>query len=323
MKTLLYLAVCGSLLAGSVAHAAKDSLVTAVFSKVSNGYERQRMPDGSYKREYYALANGIYAPGAGHDRSIDAVRFPQIAKVVAQYLALQNYHLAQDARSADLLLVITWGTTVPFNDSIYRTNTDSFFSSANLLAGANAAVKASERAGEKQFALDGIQSPTRSVRDAAREAFEGQLYQWQMFDDARWVADEHNARLLGYVEEINRRNTPTQFAGAGDSYRDLISDIESERYYVIVAAYDFRAAAHEQKSRLLWTTRMSVQAQGNRFNETLAAMLARASHYFGRNSGRLVRQYEPNAKVTPGEIQFLGVVPDSELRDKPSAGQPK
>src|SRR5512140_413693 len=107
MKTTCRLMVSILLLAAPFARASNDSLVTSIFSSVSNGYCRQQLADGSFKREYYAIANGTYLPGTTRDHSIDAVPFPQIAKVVAQFLALQNYRVAQDARSADFLLRIT------------------------------------------------------------------------------------------------------------------------------------------------------------------------------------------------------------------------
>lgn len=311
MKTLRpFLATCVSLLAASAVFGGKDSLVTTVHSKASHGYHRATMPDGSFKREYYALTKGVYVPGIAPDRSIDAVRYPQIAKLVAQFLALQDYYPAPDAKSADLLLAITWGTTVPFNDSAYRAGTDSFYSAANTLAVANQSPRLTAP-GKQSLSVEGIQSPESTVRDAAEDAFAGQLFQMVMFEDARREANQRNARLLGYVDEINRRENPSKFAGAGDAYHDLIADLENERYYVIVAAYDFRSAARGEKPKLLWSTRVSVQAQGNRFNETLAAMLNRASQYFGRDSHRLVRQYEPNAKVTLGELQLVGYEPPS------------
>lgn len=322
MKTLLpRLLVCASALAATAAFAANDSIVTAVYSKVSNGYQRQKLADGSFKREHYALAKGVYVPGVAADRSIDAVRFPQVAKVVAQFLALQNYYLAPDAKSSDLLLQITWGKTVPFNDSVFRNNTDSLYSARNSLAMANAYVKEVEARGGRPITVEGIQSPARSARDAARDAFEDEICRSVVFEGARREANLHNARLLGYVDEINRREVPSKFGGAGATCDDLASEIEDARYYVILSAYDFRAAANKEEPKLLWTTRVSIQAQGNRFNETLAAMLRRASPFFGQESGRLVRQYEPDAKVILRDLQFLGAVTDSGAAGKvaPSA----
>ncbi|HVT73722.1 MAG TPA: hypothetical protein VHD61_11325 [Lacunisphaera sp.] len=316
MTTSARLVLTGFLLAAPLARASEGSLVTAVFSRVSNGYQREKLPDGTFKREFYALTNGHYYPGLGPNRSIDAVKFPQVAKLVAQFLALRNYYLAPDAKSAQLLLEISWGTTVPFNDSVYQANAAGFYSSSNAMKAATAAAAGTNGS------VDGIQSPAASVANAARDDFEQQLYEMQTFEDMRRNADEHNARLLGYVDEINRGDTIARFAGAGEAYHDLIDDIESERYYVIIAAYDFHTAQKEGKLKPLWITRVSVQAQGNRFNETLAAMLDRASRYFGQDSGRLLRQYQPEGKVKLGELQVVGVVSPAELHEGAGDGKP-
>ena len=111
--------------------ASKDAVVTAVFSSISNGYERQKLPDGSFKPEYYALANGQYAPGLDADPSIDKKQFPAIAGLVAEHLAKQNYFLAPNAKSADLLLLISWGTTAPFNDAVSRNSLDRVLDAMN------------------------------------------------------------------------------------------------------------------------------------------------------------------------------------------------
>jgi len=322
-KKSIILFVSVLLLSAPYTRAANDSLVTAVHSSVHNGYFRSTLPDGSLKREYYAIANGTYLPGATPDQSIDAVRFPQIARLVAQFLALKNYYLAQDGKSADFLLKISWGTTVPYDSTAHRTHAEAFNSAANNLAAANAQVKQSEAARQKQMTTDGIQSPERSTRDAARDVFEGELLQLEMFNGVRLTANERNARLLGYVDEINNRDTPARFAGGGALVDDLFSDLESERYFVIISAYDFHSAKDEGKEKLLWVTRVSIQAQGNKFNETLAAMLARASRYFGQNSGQLVRQYQKEGKVTLGDLKVIGYLPKAENEENPTEGKSK
>ena len=105
----------------------------------------------------------------------------------------------------------------------------------------------------------------------------------------------------------------SRFAGAGTYFDDLISDIETDRYYVIITAYDFRAVTREKKQKVLWTTRVSIQAQGNQFNERLMAMLDNASRHFGQDSGKLIRQYQRVPRVDLKELKFLGLVPNSEL----------
>lgn len=302
--------VIGALFLVRTAVASEDSLVTAVYSKASNDYTRTKMPDGSYKRETYAISNGGYSPGIARDESIDALKFPTIAGIVAQHLARQNYFLAQNAKSAELLLVIAWGKSVPFDDGSYRSVQNQTLTAMNQ-------VKLSTPTGPQERSADGIQTPAQALNDAARSELEGQLFQLQMANSMRDQANEKNARLLGYMKEINSRNDMSRFAGAGTYYDDLISDIETDRYYVIVSAYDFRAATQEKKQKLLWTTRVSIQAQGNRFDERLMAMLDNASRHFGQGNGQLIRQYQRAPRVKLGELQILGQVPDSELQRTP------
>ena len=295
------LAIC-ALFSVHPAVASEDSLVTAVYSNVSNGYARTKLPDGSFKRETYAISNGGYSPGIARDKSIDAVKFPTIAGLVAQYLARQNYFLAQDSKSADLLLVISWGKTVPLNDGISRNSQDQAIDALSL-------VRSTTPLGVQPRSADGIQSSAQASNDAARSGLEGSLFELQMFNSMRNQANEKNARLLGYMKEINSRNNMSRFAGAGTYFDDLISDIETERYYMIVTAYDFRAATQEKKQKLLWSTRVSIQAQGNRFDERLVAMMNNASRQFGRDSGQLLRQYQRTPRVDLGELKVLGYEP--------------
>lgn len=303
-----------SFAAGEV-QAASDSIVTAVFSQVANGYKRQLNPDGSPKPEYYAIANGQYMKGAFGDASIDDVKFPTIAGTVAQFLAKQNYHLANDMGSADLLLMISWGTTTPFNDGPYQNNLNQFYAAQNLV------TQTASAAANIPLSVEGIQSPAAAVAQAARSAYEQELMVMTMFQDMRMRSNEQNARLLGYMEEINYRNNPSRFAGAGSAFDDLITDIENERYFVIIAAYDFQVAMKEKKSKPLWVTRVSIQKDGNRFDKSLAAMVSRASDYFGEESKRLVRQYH-QGEVRIGELKVISVVSEEEQVGGTSGANP-
>lgn len=311
------------LLGLATASASNDRIITAVFSRVSNGYHRTREPDGSFKREYYALTPGHYYPGIGKDGSIDPVKFPQVAGLAAQLLATRNYWFAKDASQATLLLEIAWGKTIPLNDGVYRNNADGLYSAFNALQAARANSAAETLSGGSfrdgggmVRGLDGAASARSMALQAAQDDFESQLIQMNMLQDMRRKADEHNAKLLGYVDEINYRDNISRFAGAGTAFDDLVEDIENERYYIIVAAYDFAAAKAGRMERL-WVTRVSVQAQGNKFNESAAYMLAKASRYFGQDSGRLIRQFDREGKVSLGELQVVGVVPESQVQPPP------
>lgn len=303
MKTIFFARIGAALMSVMIGTTAvfanEDSLVTAVYSTVRNGYSRTKLPDGTFKHETYALANGGYSPGLGRDKSIDDIQFPAIAGLVSQHLAKRNYDLAQDSKSAELLLVVSWGKTIPFDDGVVRNSQDQAFAAMNR-------VKMTTPVGAQSRSADGIQSPAQSINDAAKSELEGSLLELQLFDSMRKQADERNAQKLGYSKEILSRNDTSRFAGAGDYYNELISDIESERYYVIIDAYDFHAATQEKQKKLLWSTRVSIASQGNRFNERLVAMMNNASRLFGKESDRLIRQYQVAPRVHLKELQILG-----------------
>ncbi len=317
MKKILFSlvsVVAPALLLTPLAATAKELIVTSVFSETGSGYARERLPDGSFKREYYAIADGGYSPGEGRDQSIDQVKFPALAGLVAEFLAGRNYYFANDAKSADLLLVISWGTTKPsFESGQYQLAQD------QVLNAMNAYKSATIAAAGTFMSVEGIQSPEAAVRDAHLEELHSQLYQMQLFDDMRMKADEQNAKLLGYFRDINYdTGNPKLLAGGGTAYHDLIREIEQPRYYVILAAYDFRAATQHRVKKLLWITRISIRAQGNQFDQDVPAMLASAARYFGRDSNGLIRRFR-DGKVTIGEMKVVGYESGATPPKKPEA----
>jgi hypothetical protein len=111
-----------ALLAAPVVSASGDlEGITAVSSKVFEGYARVRLPDGSLKPETYTLGNGGFiasgsaggeTPGAQRDPTIDAMGFDSIAKTMEAPLATQGYVVTQDLDTTNLLIMVFWGTTV-------------------------------------------------------------------------------------------------------------------------------------------------------------------------------------------------------------------
>src|SRR5215216_3644433 len=106
----------------NVATAAKDSesVVTAVFSRSFNKYERPVRPDGSDQPLTYVVAKGGAEPGMYGDDSMDDVKFAGIVRILGKYLAKQAYYPAKDGKKADLMLVVHWGKTIPGNDGTSR-----------------------------------------------------------------------------------------------------------------------------------------------------------------------------------------------------------
>jgi hypothetical protein len=161
---------------------------------------------------------------------------------------------------------------------------------------------------QPQSAGGGDKAVSAAMTEAATSEMIQGLMMIKFAQDARIDADRYNANLLGYTGELNSRDNPSLFAGAGTAYHDLIADIEAERYYVSVTAYDFQDALKHKNNKGLWRTVASIDARGNRFDERLMAMIDKASRYFGRDSGRLIRQFEYTPHINLGELKSLGVV---------------
>jgi len=299
------------------ASAARDSVVTAVFSRSFNHYERPVRQDGSPEAQTYVVAEGGYAPGADKDASIDDVKFAGIVRILGKYLAKQGYYPAKDAKKADLMLLVHWGKSIPFNHGTNRDFLDLGVQHLSLYQQAGGGIGRSP----------GFNSPTQGVPQGAGAStatanlVEG-LMLVQFSEALRTSADQYNANLLGYTGELRKygggrdgfSDNPALFAGAGAAYYDLVSDIESDRYYIAITAYDFQDMLQHQHKKGLWRTVASIDARDNRFDERLARMVDDASRYFGRDSGRLVRQFEYTPHVSFGELKVLGVVDD----EKPS-----
>ncbi len=84
--------------------------ITAVSSKVHNGYTREKLPDGSFKPETYAFAvGGLLSPKS--DDSIDNLTFDSISRTIRVQLDGQKYVPSHDLDRIKLLIVVYWGTT--------------------------------------------------------------------------------------------------------------------------------------------------------------------------------------------------------------------
>jgi hypothetical protein len=293
--------------------AADTTVATAVSSRVGNGYQRERLPDGSFKTEFYALSNGGRVAGTTSDATVDKVAYPEVAEIAMRLLAGQNYRYATKAEDAKLLLVLYWGTTIGFEPGNYSTQVNNAAAALqNLKAAGGGSGNVPGQAG-------GFGGGGGSAESAAAGAvFEGEMFKMMSENRARDQINLPNAKLLGYLDEINSADGIQRWAGAGDRYNDLIADVEESRYYIIISAYDFPEVVKNGKKRLLWSTRVSVRAPGNRFDDSVMAMMKSAAKYFGQNSGKLIRGEESKGTVEMGDVKFLGEAQEP----KPEASSP-
>ena len=301
MRPLPRLFLAATCLLAPLLRAAEETVATVVYSRIGNGYKRERLADGSFKPEHYALANGGLIAGTGSDNTIARVTYPEVAEISARFLKQQNYHYAQSKEQAKLLLVLNWGATLSYNNMNYGQAVQQLGKAVEVLS---------------QQRMYGSSTP----EDVAVDALAEQLLMVKMENRARDQINLPNAKIIGYLDAINEVNDIRRWAGGGDRYNDLIADLEEPRYYIVISAYDFPELLKSGKKTLLWQTRVSVRSPGNSFDQSFVPMLKSASKYFGQDSGKLVREEQEKAKVELGELQFLGEAKD-QSEAKPEAGK--
>jgi hypothetical protein len=264
-----------------------------ISASASKAYTRPHSPEGFPQRQTYALFQGKFFAGQTRDPSVDRATFATIAKVLAPDLAKQNYLPAAAAPVADLLIVVSWGTTAT------DPTLDKNFQAIEPLA---------RSAGNDSYMADALANSTQTPMT-------------------------YNSLLLGYDHALQLEGhmnwaTPGGMNAVEESH---LSQLIDERYLVILLAYDYQKILREgrayqarragaspreaqklvppQPPRPLWSVRMNLRAAGNNFNTALPAMAEAASGYFGKQLDDLVdlpATVGSQAHVDVGPTQVLG-----------------
>lgn len=256
----------------------------AISAMAVPAYVRPIEADGKPRPESYVFSEGKFIGSPTADAGQAQVKFADIIKMLAQDLAKQNYFPSTDVPSANILLKVYWGTTTTYVDpmrdiNMERTNEALSDYSAN----------ADESGNADPGALNAAIADQRNAGSSALGAI------------------ARNATLLGYQPTLAKEQSKI-FSSAEE--QTMNEELNEERYFIVIIAYDFQAMQKEHKSRRLWTTRLSVRSPGNKFTEALP-MLARAgSDVFGRQIDGLVRVKVParSGSVKLHELQILGTV---------------
>ncbi len=292
--------------------------VTVVSSRVSDDYNRTKLPDGTYGPETYAFGEGGHWTGTVKDGSIDGLRFLEVARAIAVPLARQSYLPTRDPKATRQLIMVYWGRT-----STPGSPEDS--AAAGLLQRATADVAAHKGANEqnKIFTEQNVVPPPVNMPCAkydpattsdqvtgsidADNAMSSALALVAAEDRSRDQQDARNASLLGYDVWWDSTNS---FKGTPLEHRrqDMFDELKHDRYFVILMAYDFQTMWKQKKHKLLWETRFSVNQRGIDFDKELPLMALNASRYFGQSSNGLARDTLPVGRVDVGDLQTLGIV---------------
>jgi hypothetical protein len=286
--------------------------VEAIASKTAKDYVRKKLPDGTFQRETYAFGKGDNMTGARVDATADSLDFMDVARAVAVPLAQKQYIPTQDPKTTNELIMVYWGTTrAP--EFATESNSHQLAQQANVMQ-QKAIQNLSAR--NQTIASGNSTSPasvlTTSQRQALAEADNAVLVAnlgVQQENQQREDTDMKTATLLGYDSWWVAANAAMDGTAMGRRKADMRAELEEDRYFVVLTAFDYQKLVKDKKSKFLWEVRFSIREHGNQFDKRLPAMIALASDYFGRDSQGLHHVDVPEGKVEIGPVKSLGVVP--------------
>ena len=281
MKTLRF-SLLLALAPGPVPLFAGNEFIT-YSATAAPGYIRPADPAGRLRPESYVFSPGKFFGNGTRDKGLESAKFEKIAQILAPNLAKQDYFPSKDSKDADLVIIVHWGTTQVYEDP-NKTDT-----AANL-SGAAASYQA-------DFAANGML--------ADPSALNGAIMNGEQDEVLRRRYEAENAALLGYKGTLDKSRREMMMT---EEERTLRYDLQDERYFVVLMAYDYRSVQVDHKPKLLWVTRLSVRSNGNNFQEALPALSRTGSEVFGKQIDGLVRvrrsMKAPTVKL--GELEVVG-----------------
>jgi hypothetical protein len=298
MKTILRLLLSLSLGASVAAletGGAND--ITAVSGRTSKDYIRARAANGSFVAEAYAFGKGGNWAGAKVDASIDKLNFLDVAHTIAGPLASQNYVPGSDPNTTKLLIMVYWGTTHAPEHASETAVYDNLQIAGATLDRANMDVKEGQP-GAQRF------------KEAAQEALMTSISAVSAENQLREKDDQLNAMMLGYDSWWEKTQGDLRGTAREHDREDMLVELEEDRYFVVLMAYDFQLLWKQKKHKLLWETRFSIRQRHHDFDQDLPAMAQYAAQYFGQDSKGLVHKPIPLGHVDIGEVKSLGSVPE-------------
>ncbi|HEY4246086.1 MAG TPA: hypothetical protein VGM64_04465 [Lacunisphaera sp.] len=238
-----------------------------------------------------------------------------IARTIAGPLAAQNYLSTRSASETKLLIMVYWGTTDGSKNSTASAAYQNMVNSQTAAAGAtqppsgappgawgNSLTARALSSSVSNGGGIGAESQAAGIPDSVLDIF-------LMVERTQLHTDVRNALMLGFADEMIAYE-PLQSTAARWRRADLYEEIETNRYFVVLQAYDFHLLQTQKKHKLVWEVRYSIPESGNGFSEQLAAMTQAAARYFGQPSQGLQRQQLPSTGIKFGEFKVIEYAPE-------------
>jgi hypothetical protein len=271
-----------ALAALTTARAGRNDAIV-VSATAARDYVRPIDAEGKPVPETYAFLEGEYMGSGTADASQRRMSFDALTRVLAANLIKQNYVPTKDVPAAKLLIRVVWGTTQIYEDPQRQQNIESL----------NSAVAQYT----ESYLANGLADPGRVNEITMAQGLE---------QDTVGAAVERNALLLGYKGAMDKL---TQRIIATGDEQDMRLELNEERYFVVLLAYDYELLRQTKKPRLLWITRLSIRSPGNNFGEALPMLALAGAESYGRNVDDLQRVKVRNlsgGEVKMPEMKVLG-----------------
>lgn len=250
-----------------------------VDSEASLRYNENKESEQGAKYETYVFIKGNFYPGDFKDKSLIEVQLDDVFKTVGESMKARNYYPSGSPDSGDLLIVVHYGTTsVPIDL-------------------------------EDLFAID----PNDPSTGELTEVFED-------FQRLDVLARENrpiqygimNNETLGIGKALGRRKL-----NAAEEF-DLRVELEDERYFIILMAYDYLKLRETGEKELLWTTRFSLPAIGTNFKDAYPALARAASAHYGTSLEKYAktRTHLGTGSVDIGTLETVGVEDEDQADSK-------
>ncbi len=251
---------------------AKENRV-AVKSTASPEFSQRRSADGN-KIQTYHVVEGKFFGGNTDDRSMDGITFMDIAENMAENLKRQNFYSETDNSKGDLLIMVHYGATD--YDADY-----------------------SELMGIDSLDDLGFGADTGELEEGeAEQAFAADYAAIQSFNEGNEMNKIFKAKILGLEELYNDSANDQQVY----EFQDMVNE---ERYFIYLVAFDLPAMRKGER-KVMWTTRYSMRAIGQPFDEAIEQLNIVAGNYFGLNmKGLQSRRASDKFEVKMGDIEVI------------------
>lgn len=262
-------------------------------------YTKRKFENGKPRVESYVVMQGRYFDGATRDPGIEKMPFRRIIEYLAPELARQQFLPAKSLGDADLLVIVHWGTTWAHVGDAQLTGRPSPVTDTS-----NSTLTMTRQAMLQNATGTGMQAFVEAGNDQDRQMRADRLEQLteQMSGD---LAQASNVALLGYGRDLSRLSKDIW---GSEEEKMLRYDLATERYFIILKAYDLHAHASAGRRKPVWTLHLNISSPGNSFRSSVKLMGAAAVNFIGRSteSVTLVRPAPPReGKVEIGEPMII------------------